>query len=327
MKPFFSTIAATALWLAGTLAAQAGILPGPLVDSAWLAQHQDQVQLIDVRSNVKSFTAKAEFDTVNGKQVLSEVGGHLPGARLIDMKTMRTERQFGTMKVKYMIPEQADFEQRLRAAGVMAGKPIVLIPVGVDAADIDDALRVYWQFKMYGEDDIAVLDGGTANWLIEQRATSSAPAPAMAGNWSAKGDRSARYYAGPADVQQAIDEHGAALVDARDAKHFHGLVKRDYVSAHGHVPGAKSYPAELLFKSAGGALKFLAPPTYRALFAAQGIDSAAPTVSYCNSGHLASGPWFVLSEILGARSARLFDGSMHQWTLEKRPTSGAVPLN
>jgi len=50
-------------------------------------------------------------------------------------------------------------------------------------------------------------------------------------------------------------------------------------------------------------------------------------VVYCNSGAQSSLPWFILSEVLGNKSAKQFDGSLHQWTLEKRPLVGAVPLN
>jgi thiosulfate/3-mercaptopyruvate sulfurtransferase len=67
--------------------------------------------------------------------------------------------------------------------------------------------------------------------------------------------------------------------------------------------------------------------TYRGLLKGQGIDPDSPAITYCNSGHLSSGPWFLMSELLGNRQVRLYDGSLHQWTLEKRPLVGAVPLN
>jgi thiosulfate/3-mercaptopyruvate sulfurtransferase len=307
----------------------AASLPGPLVDAAWLADHLDQVQVVDVRSNVKSYTAPPEFDTdaKTGKKTLSEVGGHIAGSRLIDMKTMRTERQVGALKVKYMIPAQADFEKAVRGAGVAAGKPMVLVPVGSDVTDVDDALRVYWQLKVYGEDNIAVLDGGMANWLAEGRAVSTDAAPVQAGNWSATADRSGQYFAGSEDVAKAIAGHSATLVDSRDAKQFNGLTKRDYVGAYGHLDGAKLYPTDLMLKTAGGAVKFMSPATYSALLSAQGIDPKAPAITYCNSGHLSSGPWFLMSEVLGNRQTRLYDGSLHEWTLQQRSLAGAVPLN
>jgi thiosulfate/3-mercaptopyruvate sulfurtransferase len=79
-------------------------------------------------------------------------------------------------------------------------------------------------------------------------------------------------------------------------------------------------------RSAGGAVKFLNPVAYRALMTQRGIDPAAPPLTHCSNGHLSSGPWLVQSELLGNREARLYDGSLHEWTLEGRPLSGAVPL-
>jgi thiosulfate/3-mercaptopyruvate sulfurtransferase len=228
MKTLLRGLAAAALaW--GLSLAHAGSLPGPLVDARWLAANLDKVQIVDVRSNVKSFVAEPEFDTdaKTGKKTLSEVGGHIGGARLIDMKTMRSGRLIDGLKVKYMIPEKAEFEQAVQAAGVEAGKPIVLVPMGADVTDVDDALRVYWQLKVFGEDDVAVLDGGMAGWLVEGRPHSAEAAAPRAGNWVAKGDRSARYFASSDDVAKAVAGKSATLVDSRDARQYHGLGKRD----------------------------------------------------------------------------------------------------
>jgi thiosulfate/3-mercaptopyruvate sulfurtransferase len=304
-------------------------LPGPLVDSTWLAANLEKVQIVDVRSNIKSFSKNAEFeiDTKTGKKTLLEVGGHIVGARLIDIKDMRVDRMIDGQKVKFMTPEKSDFEKRIQAAGIDADKPIVLISMGTELAEIDDVLRVYWQLKVYGEDKIAVLDGGMANWLIEGRDSKTDALVNRVGNWRATTDRSEQYFASSEDVVKAIESKSVSLIDSRDIKTFHGLIKRDVVTAFGHLEGAKLYPTDFMFKSAGGALKFMNVSTYKALMLAQGIDAAAPTITYCNTGHLASGTWFLVSELLGNKSAKLYDGSMHEWTLEKRPVVGAVPLN
>lgn len=304
-------------------------LPGPVVDAAWLAAHLGEVQVFEVRGNVKGFTGVPEFETdaKSGKKTLVEVGGHIPGSRLMDTKPLRVDRKIGELTVKYMIPEAPAFEKVMQGMGVDADKPIVLVPVGMGMTDLDDALRAYWQLKVYGEDAIAVLDGGMANWLLEGRAHSSEAAPAKQGSWKVKADRSAQYLADSQAVADAVAGKTGSLVDGRDLRSFHGLAKRDYVYAAGHIPGAKALPPELLSKPvAGGAVKLQSTATYRGLVAALGIDIDKPAIAYCNSGHLASGPWFVMSELLGMRNARLYDGSMHQWTLEKRPVEGGVPL-
>ncbi len=329
MTPSLRHFALAATLACGSWLAHAGTLPGPIVDSQWLSAHLDQVQVVEVRGNVKSYVTAPEFDTdaKSGKKTLSEVGGHIPGSRLINMKNMRTERMVGDMKVKYMIPEKAEFQGLMQAAGLVADKPIVLVPVGVDVTDVDDALRLHWQLKTYGEDNLAVLDGGMATWLIENRPYSTDPAPTAPGNWVAKADRSAQFMATTDDVAQAIAKKDASLIDARDIRQFHGLGKRDDVFAYGHLAGAKLFSPDLMLKTAGGSVKFMSPNTYKALLTAQGIDPAAPSISYCNSGHLSSGPWFIMSEVLGNAQAKLYDGSLHEWTLGKRELAGAVPLN
>ena len=321
-------LTATVLPLVAQLAA-AGVLPGPIVNAAWLAENAGKVQIIEVRGNPKSFTAtpSLETDPKTGKKSVEDVGGHLPGSRLFDTKPMRADRKYGELTVKYMIPERADFQRVVQAAGIDADKPIVLVPMGADVADVNDALRMYWQLKVYGEDEVAVLDGGMAGWLLAGRPYSTEAVAPRTGTWVSKADRTERYFATSGDVAQAQAAKSATLVDARDARQFHGLAKRDYVAAYGHLDGAKLYPTELMQKSASGVVSFMAPATYKGLMAAQGIDPAAPAITYCNSGHLSSGPWFLLSEVLGNPAVKLYDGSLHQWTLEKRPLAGAVPLN
>jgi thiosulfate/3-mercaptopyruvate sulfurtransferase len=223
-----------------------------------------------------------------------------------------------------MIPPQNEFQQLIQAAGVDADKPIVLVPMGTEVADVDEALRVYWQFKVYGEDQIAVLDGGMAKWLLEGRSASQEGPAARTGNWSAKADRSQQYVADSEEVAKAQANHSATLVDGRDARLYAGLEKRDYVFAFGHLEGARLYPMDLMYKNQGGALTFMPASTYKGLMTAQGVNNADATIAYCNSGHLASGPWFLMSEVLGNSKAKLYGGSLHEWTLEKRPVQASI---
>jgi thiosulfate/3-mercaptopyruvate sulfurtransferase len=295
-------------------------LPGPLVSSAWLAEHRAEVQVVEVRSDFASFAKQPVFETdaKTGRKSLVDVGGHLPGARLVDFKDVRTERLLGERKVKFLAPAGADFQARMQAAGVLADTPIVVAPMGQSITDIDEALRLYWTFKLRGEDHVAVLDGGMAGWLGEGREVSTAPPAPLKGTWRAGVDRP-QYVASSDDVAQASAQQSMQLVDARGLPQFFGTSKAPTVDGYGHVAGARSLAPELLTRAANGALYFHPAKVYDALMKASGIDPKAPTVAYCNTGHLASGAWFVMSEIMGNRSTRLYDGSMSLWTQEKRP--------
>ncbi len=328
MKTLLKKIAATAALSCSMLAAQASTLPGPLVDTKWLSANLDKVQVVEIRRNVKSFTTKPEIstDTKTGKKTIEEVGGHIPGSRLLESKFVRVDRKIGDLNLKFMIPERAEFEKIVQNAGIDSGKPIVVVPIGLDVSDLNDAMRMYWQFKVYGETDIAFLDGGMAAWLLDGMTHNTDAPAAMVGNWKSTSDQSARYYADSQDVANIQEKKNATLVDGRELPQFYGLVKRDTVQAFGHIEGAKSLSPDTTFRIAGGALKMLSSNTYKAVLSAQGINPSAPAVVYCNTGSQSGLPWFIMSEILGNKSVKQYDGSLHQWTMEKRPLVGAVPL-
>ena len=297
-------------------------VPGPVVDGAWLAQNRAEVTVLDVRSNPKTFTATAEFETdkKTGKKFLVELGGHIDGAVLVDNKKVRVDRVINGLALKTMIPERADFEKLVRSWGVKADRPIVIVSAGMEPLDFNDAARLYWQFKVYGEDNVAVLNGGTAGWIAAGREVSTAAVKAAEGNWAAKADRTAQLMASSEDMVKAQADKSAQLVDARDDAHYLGLSRSSSTSAAGHVAGAKNVYTGLMSTNGGEAARLLAADTYRDVFKLSGLDPQAASIAYCNTGHQASGTWFVLSEILGNKNVKLYDGSMHQWTLEKRPT-------
>lgn len=327
MKLWKQVASATLAWGFAATAALAQALPGPVVDTAWLAANLDKVQVLDLRGSAKSFTAEPELAEAKGKKIVEEVGGHIAGSRLMEFKTIRVEREINGNKIKYMVPERAAFEQMVQAAGIDSGKPIVIVPVGMELADVNDGMRLYWQFKLYGEDNVAMLDGGMAAWLQDGKPFVKDALVAKTGNWKSGADRTAQLFADSNEVAAIVEKKNAQLVDGRDLPQYHGLVKRDYVFAYGHIDTAKSLSPDTTFKKDGGAIKLLPANTYRGVLKAQGIDPAAPSVVYCNSGAQSSLPWFILSEVLGNKSAKQFDGSLHQWTIEKRPLVGAVPLS
>ncbi|CAM3657640.1 sulfurtransferase [Polynucleobacter antarcticus] len=307
--------------------AHAVSLTGPVVSAEWLAANMTNVQILEVRGDVASYTRLPEFevDKKTGKKLLVEVGGHITGSNFLDFKKVRVDRLIDGKKIKYLIPEKLDFEKIIQAVGINSDKPIILVPVALDISDIDEALRTYWQFKVYGEDNIAVLDGGMAGWLSEGRDFSTATASKSIGNWTAKAERK-ELIANSEQVAAASKNGQSTLIDARQPAQFLGLSKRDYVLTYGHIAGGKQFAPELLAKSKKGALYFWDKNTYQALFLANDISTNMPAISYCNSGHLAAGGWFVMSELVGNPSTKLYDGSLYLWTLEGRPTVG-VPLN
>ena len=307
--------------------AQALTLPGPVVSADWLSNNLSDVQVIEVRTDLASYVRNPEFDIdkKTGKKFLVEVGGHITNSTLLDFKKVRVERMVDGKKIKFLIPEKADFEKLIQALGINSDKPIILIPIGQEMSDIDEALRTYWSFKVYGEDQVAVLDGGIAGWLGEGREFTTLISQKAPGNWAAKAFRK-ELIASSDDVAAASKAGKPQLLDARQPAQYLGLAKRPDVLTFGHIAGSKELAPELLAKPSNGALYFWQKNTYDALMSANGLSVKGPTIAYCNTGHLAAGGWFVMSELVGNKSTKLYDGSLYLWTLEGRPLVG-VPLN
>jgi thiosulfate/3-mercaptopyruvate sulfurtransferase len=293
-------------------------LPGPTVDTKWLSKNLSEIQIADVRLKTESFTAEYTFeiDEETNREVLKEVGGHIANALLIPYNPIRGERLVDGQKVKYLLPEKAEFENLMQSAGLRADRPIVIVTKGTTIKEVTAGLRLYWQLKYYGEDRVAVLDGGMAAWLSDGHDADTSPAKSVTGDWKATAKRN-ELVATPEDVSNGAKS--VQLVDARSTTQYYGTDKRDYVSSFGHIKGAKMLPNEVLFREDGLAIKFYSPDAYRSIMAMSDLASDQPAIYYCNSGHLATGPWFIQHELIGNKQAQLFDGSMHQWTLQNRP--------
>ncbi len=326
-----ATIAASALAVGASsmnvaVAAQAETatsLPGPLVSAQWLHDHINQVTVIDIRDDMKRLTVEPTFnvDNATGKKTLAETGGHIPGALSVDFGKIRETRQVDGVKLNAMMPTKEFFQKAMDDAGVSKGTTIVIAPIANSVESLDMATRLFFQLKYFGDDNIAVLNGGTNSWISAGYPISTDPIVAKQGDWAATAERK-ELLATTDDVKASLKHHAAQLVDARPIAQFFGIAKSPVVTAAGHVAGAASFPTEAITKPADGAQEFMDAKDYRAIFKQQSISSERPTIAYCNTGHLASGAWFVSHEILKNEHAKLYAGSMNEWTHLNNPVVG-----
>jgi thiosulfate/3-mercaptopyruvate sulfurtransferase len=286
----------------------------PLVETEWLASQLDKVVVLDVRANKKSFTSKPVFYK---KQILSRVGGHIPGARLVLYNNVRDDRLIDANTVKHMVVTSEQFQTLMQQAGVNQDSHVIIATNAESGFDLTMATRMYWQVKYFGHDHVSILNGGTAQWLVDGRDTETSLENYPAGNWKLQQERNS-LYADSNDVHAATNNDAIQLVDVRPLGQYLGTFKSDKAKAKGHIPSAKVFPVDLL-SSRSMPMKFSPVSELEQLSNALGINDQQDIITYCNSGHMASGGWFVFHEILGNKNVKLYDGSMHQWTLEDRP--------
>lgn len=302
----------------------AATLPGPVVSAQWLQEHRAEVVVLDVRSDLDAFTAAPEYgtDPKTGAKVLETLGGHIPGARLVDFEKTRVSRMIDGKKIDKLLPSSDEVQALMRSLGVNAGDALVITAQGESFDEVDMAARLYWTLKTDGHRDLALLDGGNAAWVAAGYAISTDASPQLAeGDWLARRD--------PAWLAEMDDVHpgrsSPLLVDARPLQQYLGIYfKKPAVAAGGHVKGAVNFPPDVQLRPSGRAQMFMTAAQYRDVLGDIGVHPKRRVIVYCNTGHMAAGAWFVLSEIMGVKEARLYDGSMHEWTSFGRPVVGSL---
>lgn len=282
-------------------------LPGPLVDAYWLADNIDNVVVLDVRKDVDSYISE----------------GHISGSVLVNVKKVRVTRTIDGQELTRMLPEPDEFAAFMSAHGVSNDSTVVLTHRGEKAGNVAGAARLYWQLRYYGFDSVALLDGGNKAWTEALEELVSETADVTPGKFTIDSQRE-QMLATTQDVEQVVKSGGATLVDTRPLRFHVGLDKRDYVYAYGHIPGSRNFPYEFLNPEKGMA-KYLPSEEVESVMAALHIDPQSPMVLYCNSAYECSSVWFYLHELMGNTSVSIYDGSLHEWTMDKsRPMTAAL---
>ena len=269
--------------------------PRTLVSTDWLAENlkDPDLRILDGSWYLpdQNRDPKAEYEAA-----------HIPGARFFDIDDVSD----GRSDLPHMAPPVEKFMSRLRAMGVGDGHQVVVY----DGAGLMSAARVWWLFRLMGQENVAVLDGGLPKWVAEGRPTEDlAPMPRDRHMTVRFQNQLVRDVT---QVAQAAKLGDPQIVDARAAARFRGDAPepREGLRA-GHIPGARNLPyGELLNEDH----TMKSPEETRRLFEAAGVDLDKPVITTCGSGITAA----ILSlalERLGHTHWSLYDGSWAEWGL------------
>ncbi|MCU1383983.1 MAG: Rhodanese domain protein [Acidobacteria bacterium] len=176
------------------------------------------------------------------------------------------------------------------------------------------AAWAFWQLKVYGHDDVRIMDGGRKKWLGEGRDLSTEKTSFPAKTYKAGApDLSLRAFL--PEVQQAVAGKKAALVDVRSPQEFTGEILAppglpETCQRGGHIPGAKSIPWG---KNCNDDGTFKSFDDLKALYAEKGITGDQPVIAYCRIGERSSLTWFAMKYLLGFENVKNYDGSWTEW--------------
>jgi thiosulfate/3-mercaptopyruvate sulfurtransferase len=272
------------------------MLPASLVTPAWLAANLDApgLAVLDASYHLPATgrDPRAEF-----------AAAHIPGARFLDLASLFDPGS----PVPYAFPTPDQVAQRLARLGVRPEDAIVIY----DDSAIRSSARAWFVLTASGRGNVAILDGGFAKWREEARALEGGMAevtPAARAALAAP-DR----VRSKADMLANLESRAAQVLDARSADRVYGTgIDPVHGGQNGRIPGALNLPFTDVLNADG---TYKSPAELRALFAAAGIDLAAPVITTCGSGVTASVLLFAL-HLVGVDDAALYDGSWSEWSAD-----------
>ena len=264
-------------------------VPDVLVSTDWVAQHHgdSSVRVVEV-----------DVDTAAYDQ------GHVTNAVGWNWTT-----ELCDTVVRDIVPK-GKLEGLLGRSGITPETTIVLY------GDNNNwfAAWAFWQLKIYGHQDVRIMNGGRKKWLAEGRELETTPAKPAAATYTAKDqDQSLRAFL--PEVQSSYKRSDTVLVDVRSPQEFTGEILSppglpETCQRGGHIPGAKSIPWAKACNDDG---TFKSREDLLALYGAQGVTPDKNVIAYCRIGERSSHTWFVLKHLLGFNNVKNYDGSWTEW--------------
>lgn len=272
--------------------------PQGLVSTEWLAQHMNapDVHIIDA-----TYFMPAEGK--NARDAFEEA--RIPGAQFFDIDDIADTTQ---KELPHMVPSVEKFSSRVRKLGLGDGVRIVVYD---SRNSCTAAARVWWTFRLFGHEDVAVLDGGLGKWIAEGREVHDGP-PNRPQERHFSGHVNNFLVRDKAHMLKNIERKREQVVDARSPERYRGEGAEPWPGSKvGRIPNSLNVPfGKLIDPDKYGIFK--SADEMRDIFDQAGVDPRKPLVASCGSGVTASVIAFC-AYLLGNRDAAVYDGSWAEW--------------
>lgn len=271
--------------------------PEALVSTEWLAEH-----LSDPGVRILDCTWHHASTNLDGRTQYR--GRHLPGSVHFDIDHVADKSN----PLPHMLPNAADFAKKVGLLGIGDGDRVIVYDRLCGGAA---AARVWWMFRVFGHDNVVLLDGGYGKWIKEKLPADMSMVRPEPRSFSATYNSALVRTLG--EMRDNLSTGAAQVIDARGPDKFDGTQEDVFpFKKLGHIPNATNIPwADLIHPDTG---EFLTPDALAARFAADAIDLERPIVTTCASG-ITSCVVALALYLLGHKTAAVYDGSWAEWGL------------
>ena len=269
-------------------------LPGDFVTTEWLAEHaaNPDLRILDATYFLPNLKRDADAEFLER---------HIPDAVRFDIDKIKDPSD----PLPHMVPSPEQFAAAASALGIDADTCVV----AYDVFGLMSAARVWWMFRLFGHDKVAVLSGGLPKWRAENRLVADGPAKSVTPRKFVSAFRPAMLRK-IEDIRSNLNSAAEQVIDARSAGRFEGRDPEIRPGiASGHMPGSLNLPFNELVTPTG---EMIPANEIATRFKAAGLKPDVPVVTSCGSGVTACVLALALKQI-GHPQVAVYDGSWTEW--------------
>jgi thiosulfate/3-mercaptopyruvate sulfurtransferase len=263
-----------------------------LVTTDWLAANLGSPHLVVV-------DASYYLPAMKRDAAAEYLAGHIPGAIRFDIDDVADH----STDLPHMLPSAEEFAAAAGRLGIRETDTIV----AYDGHGMFASPRVWFTFRLFGAENVFILEGGLPKWQAEGRPLERGAITRPSTTFAVR--RRDGIVAGLDQVREALASGSAQLVDARPPERFRGEAPEPRPGVRsGRMPGSLNVPSTTVVENG----KLVPHEGLRRAFAAGGVDLDQPVITSCGSGVSAAILWLAL-DALGREPTALYDGSWSEW--------------
>jgi len=270
-----------------------------LVSSDWLKSNLTKPNLVIYDGSWNSMFPTRQHAGIEWAQC------RLPDARFFDIDEVADK----STSLPNMLPKPETFSMKMSADGVQNDSHVIVY----DSKGIFASARLYWTFKVFGHDEVSILDGGLPDWVDKNYPvhTEKDPLPKPHKTIYKAGFRP-NLIKSFEQMEAIVKSKTWQIVDARSKGRFEGKLPEPRPIPSGHMPGSFSVPFAEVLDASGR--HFLPSEQLQKMFKEVGVNPEKPIVTSCGGGVTATLLLMALQLVnVPIENLSLYDGSWAEW--------------
>lgn len=224
----------------------------------------------------------------------------------------RTDIDDNSFPYKGIMASRAKIEDLFSKLGIKNEDKLVIY----DDNGACDSSRLWWILKNYGFNNVKILNGGLTEWKHKNGPLTSKVIFYDVSNFKFLHHKNMSLYTDLESVKSLVVDDNKILLDTRTDDEFSGKRQKKGASRGGHIPNS-------IWLDWGHAVDFNATKKFKSykdlldLYQSKGITKEKEIYTYCHSGVRSAHTTFVLTELLGFKNVKNYDGSWIEWSFNK----------